>query len=148
MQIIYTKVRPEICKQNREYYKNHIRKVFVMWCAYEGLFNDVFTKHEIEKAKRGILPEDCNVHHKIPLSGTNEPIVHSFSNLVVLHVKTHKRINREIFAPQLRPLLKEPYGTSIKIEVPDYNYVDVSGIQRERLNQFLMEKIYGKYKIK
>ena len=114
-----------------------------MWCAYEGLFENVFTKHEIEKAKRGILPDDCNVHHKIPLSGTDEAWVHDFSNLTVIHVKTHEQINRDIFAPQLRPLLKEPYGTSIYIEVPDYGYVDVTGIQKERLNKFLQEKVYG-----
>lgn len=148
MKITYTKVKPAVCKTNREFYKNHIRRAFVMFCAYEGLFADCFTKAEIEQAKRGILPNDCNVHHRIPLSGCDDESVHSFENLTVIHVKTHERINREIFAPQLRPLLKQPYGTSIEIEVPAFDYVDSDGIRKEREIKrlmFLKRKYYGHF---
>lgn len=115
-----------------------------MWCAYEGLFDDCFTKQEIEQAKRGVLPNDCNVHHRVPLSARDDDSVHSFENLTVLHVKTHERINREIFAPQLRTILNAPYGTSIEIDVPEFDYVDVDGIKKERtLSKILFYK--GKY---
>ena len=144
MQIKYTKIPPSSCKRNREFYKNHVRKAFIMWCAYEGLLDYVFTKHEIEKAKRGILPKDCNVHHIVPLSGTEDPLIHEFNNLVIIHVKTHEHLNRDVFAPQLRPLLKEPYGSSIIIDVPDYHYVDAVGIQSERLKQFVLRRKNGK----
>ena len=146
MKIIYTKVKPSVCKQNREFYKNHVRTAFVIWCAYEGLFDECFTKQEIEQAKRGVLPDDCNVHHRVPLSGCDDESVHYFDNLTVIHVKTHERINREIFAPQLRTILNAPYGTSIEIDVPEFDFVDVEGIKKERAIKrlmFLKRKYYG-----
>ena len=101
MKITYTKIPADICRQNRNFYKNHVRKAFVMWCAYEGYFDGVFTKSEIKKAKKGELPKDCNIHHKVPLSGTyDSEFVNSFENLVVIHKKTHERINRDRFQPQ------------------------------------------------
>lgn len=133
MQITYTKVPPKICRQNRDFYKNHVRKAFVMWCAYEGLFDECFTKAEIKKAKKGVLPDDCNVHHKIPLSGSNELFVNDFTNLTILHQRTHEYINKYIFAPQLRQIQNEPYGTEIRIDVPKFGYVDVEGIKKERM---------------
>lgn len=138
MKITYTKVSPKVAKQNRDFYKNHVRRAFVMFCAYEHLFDDCFTKEEIEQAKRGILPDDCNVHHRIPLSGLDDPSVHDFENLTVIHVKTHERINRDIFAPQLRTILNQPTGTTIEIDVPEFDYVDVEGIKKERT----LQKIY------
>lgn len=146
MKIVYKKVKPSVCKQNREFYKNHVRQAFIMWCAYEGLFDECFTKQEIEQAKRGVLPNDCNVHHRVPLSGCDDESVHSFNNLTVLHVKTHERINREIFAPQLRTILNAPYGTVTTLEVPEFDYVDVEGIKKEREIKrlmFLKRKYYG-----
>lgn len=132
MKVKYIKVLPSVCKTNREFYKNHVRRAFVMWVAYEHLLDDCFTKQEIEQAKRGVLPNDCNVHHRVPLSGCDDESVHSFENLTVIHTKTHERINREIFAPQLRPYINAPYGTSIELEVPEFDYVDVEGIKKER----------------
>lgn len=133
MKITYTKVSPETCKRNRTFYKNHVRKAFVMWCAYEGCFDGVFTPTEIKKAQKGVLPDDCNIHHKIPLSGSGDnDIVNGFANLTVLHKKTHERLNKHVFAPQLAPITLAPFGTSIEIDVPAFGYVDHEGILQER----------------
>lgn len=132
VKIIYTKVPAEVCKSNRAFYKNHVRKAFIMWCAYEGYFDKVFTKSEIRKAKKGVLPDDCNIHHKTPLSGSNDLMVNDFCNLTVLHKNTHEFINKYIFAPQLKPIQKAPFGTEIVIDVPAYGYVDEQGILKER----------------
>lgn len=132
MKILYTKVPAEICKKNRTFYKNHVRRAFIMFCAYEGYFDKVFTKSEVKKAKKGHLPEDCNIHHIMPLSGSADKSVHSFKNLVVLHKNTHERLNKEVFSPQLKPIQKAPYGSQIAIDVPDYEFVDVKGIKQER----------------
>lgn len=133
MRVIYTKVEPEVCKKNRTFYKNHVRKAFVMYCAYEGFFDGVLSKSEIKKAKKGQLPKDLNIHHKMPLSGTyDSDFVNSFENLVVIHKNTHERINRDIFQPQLNPIMLAPFGTQISIDVPAYGYVDVMGIRFER----------------
>ena len=133
VRMIYTKVEPDVCKKNRTFYKNHVRKAFIMWCAYEGYFDGVLSKPEIKKAKKGQLPKDLNIHHKMPLSGTyDSDFVNSFENLVVIHKNTHERINRDIFQPQLNPIMTAPFGTQISIEVPAYGYVDVDGIRKER----------------
>lgn len=133
MRVIYTKVEPDVCKKNRTFYKNYVKKAFVMYCAYEGFFDGVLSKLEVEKAKKGQLPKDLNIHHKIPLSGTyDDEYVNSFANLVVLHKTTHERINREVFQPQLNPIIKAPFGTQISIDVPAYGYVDAMGIRLER----------------
>ena len=133
VKITYTKVPADICRKNRAFYKNHVRKAFIAYVAYEGLLNGIFTKSEIKKAKRGQLPDDCNVHHRIPLSGSyDNNIVNSFENLTILHKNTHERINREIFQPQLNPVMKAPFGTQIEIDVPDFGLVDRKGIFEER----------------
>lgn len=133
MRIKYTKIEPDLVRQNRNFYKNHVKRAFVMFCAYEGYFNGVLSPNEIEKAKKGCLPKDLNVHHKVPLSGSTDLFVNDFSNLTIIHKSTHEFINKYVFAPQLRHLLKEPYGTTIEIEVPDYDYIDVDGIKKERM---------------
>lgn len=133
VKVIYTKVEADICRKNRNFYKNHVRKAFIMWLAYKGFFDGVFTPQEIKKAKRGHLPDDCNIHHIMPLSGTyDSEMVNSFSNLTVIHKNTHTRINREIFQPQLNPIMKAPYGTQIEIDIPEFGYVDRIGIINER----------------
>ena len=143
MRIKYTKIKPEICKQNRNFYKNNVKRAFVMWCAYEGYFDGVLSRDEIDRAKKGCLPDDLNVHHKIPLSGSSELFVNDFTNLTVIHKKTHEFINKYVFAPQLRQLYDKPFGTEIEIDVPDYDFVDVDGIKKERMlkkNQFIIKK--------
>lgn len=132
MRIKYTKVTPDVVKVNRNFYKNHVKKAFIMWCAYEGLLDGVLTRNEVERAKKGCLPKDLNVHHKIPLSGTNELFVNDFSNLTIIHKKTHEFINKYVFAPQIRDLLDAPWGTEKIIEVPNYDYVDAEGIKEKR----------------
>ena len=145
VKIIYTKVPAEVCKSNRTFYKNHVRKAFIAYIAYEGYLNGIFTKQEIKRAKRGQLPEDCNIHHKLPLSGTyDNNLVNSFENLTVLHKKTHERINREIFQPQLKPITKAPFGTQIEIDVPDFGFVDRKGIIEERAKTRRISKFYKK----
>ena len=132
MKIKYTKVTPDVVKSNRNFYKNHVKRAFIMWCTYEGLLDGVLTENEIERAKKGSLPKDLNVHHKIPLSGSNELFINDFTNLAIIHKNTHEFINKYVFAPQIRELLNEPWGSEKEIEVPDYDYVDVEGIKKER----------------
>lgn len=147
MKIKYTKIEPDLVRQNRNFYKNHVKRAFVMYLAYEGYFNGVLTPNEIEKAKKGCLPKDLNVHHKVPLSGSTDLFVNDFINLTVIHKNTHEFINKYVFAPQLRHLLKEPYGTTIEIEVPEFDYVDSEGIKKEReIKKLMMMKriYYGK----
>lgn len=133
MRIVYTKITPDAVRSNRNFYKNHVKRAFVMWCAYEGLFDGVLTDNEIERAKRGSLPDDLNVHHKVPLSGSIDLFVNDFSNLAIIHKNTHEFINKYVFAPQLRQISNAPFGTEIEIEVPNYDFVDCDGIKKERM---------------
>ena len=133
MRVKYTKLKPDMVRQNRNFYKNHVKKAFVAWCAYEGYLNGILTPNEIEKAKRGSLPKDLNVHHKVPLSGSMDMFVNDFSNLTIIHKNTHEFINKYVFAPQLRQLYNEPFGTEIEIEIPNYDFVDREGIKKERM---------------
>lgn len=132
VKVIYTKVSADTCRKNRNFYKNHVRKAFIMWLAYEGFFNGLFTKKEIKEAKKGHLPKDLNIHHKMPLSGWDDERVNSFANLVVIHKKTHERINKEVFQPQLNEIITAPVGTQIEIDIPEFGYVDRRGIMEER----------------
>lgn len=134
LKIKYTKIEPDLVRTNRNFYKNHIKKAFVAWCAYEGYFAGLLTKTEIEKAKMGILPKDLNVHHKVPLSGSNELFVNDFSNLAIIHKNTHEFINKFVFAPQLRQLADKPFGYEIELEVPNFDFVDRDGIRKERID--------------
>jgi len=141
VKILYTKVPADICKKNRTFYRNHVKKSFVMWCAYEGYFDGVLSKQEIRKAKKGVLPPDLNIHHKVPLSGSNDLMVNEFCNLTVLHKNTHEFINKYIFSPQLKPIQNAPFGTEIEIDVPAYGYVDREGILKERsLDKMMFRK--------
>ena len=143
MRIKYTKIPPDMVRQNRNFYKNHIKRAFVMWCAYEGLFDGVLTDNEIERAKKGCLPDDLNVHHKVPLSGSIDLFINDFSNLSIIHKNTHEFINKYVFAPQLRQISNAPFGVEIEKEVPNYDYVDAKGIKKERMIQ--KEIFYRRY---
>ena len=68
----------------------------------------------------------------MPLSGNPYSNVNDFTNLVVLHKSTHKRINKEVFQPQLQGIDREPYGAMRVLDIPTYNYVDREGILEER----------------
>lgn len=139
--VVYTKVSPDVVKKNRAFYKSHVKKRFVMWLAYKGFFNNVLTKQELKAAYKGHLPEDLDIHHMMPLSGTDLEYVNSFNNLCVLHKETHKDINRNVFQPQLKPIVNMPYGSSITIDIPIYPSVDVKGIQEKRkLNVKMFKK--------
>ena len=137
MKVKYTKVTPDVVKANRNFFKNHVKRAFIMWCAYEGLLDGVLTRNELSAAKKGSLPKDLNVHHKIPLSGSNELFINDFTNLTIINKKTHEFLNKYVYGPQIKQLLNEPWGTEIYIEIPDYDYVDVEGIQQERKNKWL-----------
>ena len=131
--MVYVKVEPKVVKENRKFFKNHVKSSFVRWCAYKGYFDGIFTRQEIENAKRGgSLPKDCDIHHIMPLSGCENSSVNDFSNLAVVHKNTHKHINKMVFQPQLHGIEKEPYGTTRVIDIPTYHYVDREGIARER----------------
>ena len=134
MKVRYTKIEPELVRQNRNFYKNHVKKAFIAFCAYEGYFDGLLTRLEIDRAKMGILPKDLNVHHKVPLSGSVDLFVNDFSNLAIIHKNTHEFINKYVFAPQLRHIADKPFGTEIELEVPNYDYVDRDGIRKERID--------------
>lgn len=134
MRIKYTKIEPDLVRQNRNFFKNHVKKAFIAWCAYEGYFDGLLSRAEIDKAKMGILPKDLNVHHKIPISGSTDLFVNDFSNLTIIHKSTHEFINKYVYAPQLRQLADKPYGYELLIEVPNYDSVDRDGIRKERID--------------
>lgn len=130
---VYTKVDPATVKENRRFFKRKVKVAFVKWCAYQGHLDEVLSKYELKLAKnKGYLPEDLDIHHILPLSGTEYTNVNSFSNLCVLHKRTHQRINKEIFQPQLKGMCKLPYGTMRVIEVPIFDPVDTKNILQER----------------
>ena len=132
-EVVYTRLTPDICRYNRSFFKNHVKKAFVKWCAYQGHLDKVLNKHDLKLAKaKGYLPEDLDIHHIIPLSGVGDPIVNSFSNLCILHKETHKIINRDILQPQLKGIEKEPYNSRRIISVPLFDPVDVNGILYQR----------------
>ena len=133
MLAVYEKVIPSIVKKNRDFFKSRVKKSFVSWLAYKGMLDGVLSPREIELARKGILPEDLNIHHKMPLSGSAREDVNDFSNLTVIHKKTHEFINKYVFSPQLKKLDKKPFGTKICIEIPEYDFVDKDGILKERL---------------
>jgi len=80
----------------------------------------------------------------MPLSGSADPFVNDFENLVVLHKNTHEQINKYIFSPQLKPIQNAPFGTQIAIEVPQFGYVDGQGIKEQRaLQEYLRHNKRG-----
>jgi hypothetical protein len=145
MKRTYTKIEPERVKENRNFYKSHVRTAFIAWCAYKGYLDSVLTKYEVERAKKGHLPKDLNIHHKMPLSGMDEG-VNEFNNLTIIHKETHEYINRYVFSPQLKPYINEPYGTTFEIDIPEYDFVDVNDIKHERQKEAMRKQIVGKYK--
>lgn len=132
MKITFIKVEPCVTEKNRKFYK-HARRAFIEWCAYKGLLN-FLTKQELRQAKKGILPDDLNVHHKLPVSGTYSDRVNDFQNLVVIHRNTHININKKIYDPIISKL---DYGDIAIFDVPDYNFVDKEGILYERHSRVL-----------
>lgn len=129
-QVIYTKVSPSVVKEQRMFYKNHVKSAFVRYVAYKGLLNDILTPAEIATAKKGHLPKYLDIHHIRPLSSACDDSLNDFSNLTVIHKATHRFINREYFQPQLKAIEKAPYGTSIEITIPVFTMVDRDGIKK------------------
>ena len=129
--VVYTKMSPAKVKENRRFFKNHVKRAFVRWLAYEGLLDEVLDKRDMKIAKtKGCLPEYLDVHHMLPLSGADDPLVNNFSNLCVLHKEVHKQINKEIFQPQLQDMYNMPYGFQQVIDIPLFPPVDVEGIKK------------------
>ena len=129
--VVYTKMTPAKVKANRSFFKNHVKRAFVRWLAYEGWLDEVLDRRDMKTAKtKGYLPEYLDVHHMLPLSGADDPLVNSFSNLCVLHKEVHKQINKEIFQPQLQGMYNKPYGFQQVIDIPLFPPVDVEGIKK------------------
>lgn len=129
-QIVYTKVLPSVVKEQRRFYKNHVKSAFVRYVAYKGMFDGLLTPVEIAAAKKGHLPKYLDVHHMRPLSSACDESLNDFTNLTVLHKSTHKYINKTYFQPQLKEIEKAPYGTSIDIVIPVFPMVDRDGIKK------------------
>ena len=133
--IVFTKVPPSVSKTSRRFFDRHVRRAFVQYVAYVGLFDGVLTEQEIENAKDGILPKDLDIHHIVPLSGSTSLDINAFTNLTVLHKSTHIHINRKIFEPQLKDL---PEGKSREIDIPEFEMVDadrIIAIRAEKLRE-------------
>ena len=110
--VVYTKMPPAKVKENRSFFKHHV-------------------KRDMKTAKtKGYLPEYLDIHHMLPLSGADDPLVNNFSNLCVLHKEVHKQINKEIFQPQLQGMYNKPYGYQQVIDIPLFPPVDVEGIKK------------------
>ncbi len=131
-EVIFTKVSREIRKHHRRFFERHVRKMFIKYLAYTNQFDGVLNEREVEEAKLGHLPPDLDVHHIFPISGSESEDVNSFLNLTVLHKTTHVRINREIFAPQLKEIDQLPEGTRLPIQLPQFAPVDAEGILAAR----------------
>lgn len=122
--VLFTKVSPEVSKAHRRFFDRHVRKAFVQYLAYTHWFDDVLSEAEIENAKKGRLPEDLDVHHIFPLSGSESDEVNSFINLTVIHKSTHTHINRNIFFQQLRDVSSMQEGETREIYIPVFKPVD------------------------
>lgn len=122
--VLFTKVSPEVSKAHRRFFDRHVRKAFVQYLAYTHWFDGVLTESEMADAKQGRLPEDLDVHHIFPLSGTDSEDVNSFNNLTVLHKSTHTLINRNVFFPQLRDVSSMKEGETRGIYIPVFKPVD------------------------
>ena len=133
VETVFTKIPPEVRKHHRRFFERHVRKMFIKYLAYTNQFDGVLTEKEIEQAKLGYLPADLDVHHIFPIAGNASDDVNSFTNLSVLHKTTHVKINKEIFAPQLKEIDKLPDGSDIVIIIPIFDAVDAEGILRARL---------------
>lgn len=130
--ITYTKVEPAAVKEHRKFFKSHVKRNFVKWCAYSHKLDSVLSKSEIKQAKKGNLPKDLDIHHILPLSGSYDSRVNDFANLVIIHKSTHQFINKYCFQPQLKQLYDKPFGTELQIQVPIFNYVDSVNIINAR----------------
>lgn len=140
---VYTKIAPDIVKKQRKFFKKRVKIPFVKWCAYQGYLDEVLDKRELRLAKRkGYLPKDLDIHHMMPLSGSDKD-VNCFSNLCVLHKNTHQWINKHLFQPQLKDMYKQPYGHTRVIEIPVFPPVDVHGIIAERKKVLDKSTMYG-----
>lgn len=126
--VIYTKISPEKSKEQRNYYARRIRKAFIKYLAYSGWFDGVLAEEEVMRAKQGYLPEDLDIHHIFPLSGSESEEVNSFTNLSVLHKSTHLAINRQIFYPQLKDAEQMAVGEQREIIIPVFKPVDAGRI--------------------
>ncbi len=131
-EVVFTKVSPEIRKHHRRFFERHVRRMFIKYLAYTNQLDGVLTDREVEEAKLGHLPADLDVHHIFPIAGSSSEDVNSFTNLSVIHKTTHVRINREIFAPQLKVIDRLPEGASILIRLPQFAPVDAEGIVKAR----------------
>lgn len=115
-------------EEYRKFYQNHVKKAFVQWCAYKGLLDDDFTEEQIERAKKGKLPKEYNIHHITPLSGAGKDNqeINSFQNLCIISKKLHEYINKYYFDPQIkqkRETLIIPYLPQIAVSDKLYNQI-------------------------
>ena len=125
-EITFTRLSPDESRENRHFFEGKVKRAFVQWCAYQGLFDGVLTDDEIVQAKiEGKLPDCLDIHHIVPLSGTKDPAVNEFENLAILYKATHTKINRQIFDPQLKGI---KIGESRKILIPVFERVDAKRI--------------------
>lgn len=131
-EVVFTKVPLETRKHHRRFFDRHVRKMFIKYLAYTNQFDGVLSEKEIEQAKIGYLPPDLDIHHVFPIAGSDSEDVNAFMNLSVIHKTTHIKINKEIFAPQLKEIDKMPDGSKILIKIPLFDAVDAEGILKAR----------------
>lgn len=88
------------------------RHKYVQWLAYRGKLDGIFSKEIIEDAKKGFVPKDYNVHHRVPLSFGGE---NDMSNFVLIEQSVHRMIHTYMLDVFQSRLPEVPAG----IEVPD-----------------------------
>lgn len=88
------------------------RHKYVQWLAYQGRLDGIFSKEIIEEAKKGFVPKDYNVHHRVPLSFGGE---NDMSNFVLIEQSVHRMIHTYMLDVFQSRLPEVPVG----VEVPD-----------------------------
>jgi len=131
----FTKISQEAVKKHRRFFEQRVRRPFIKYLAYTNQFEGILKADEIETAKTGYLPEDLDVHHIFPLSGSYSEQVNYFPNLSVLHKRFHCYINKNVFKPQLMKLNEMPEDSTIEILLPQFKPVDGDRILAVRENR-------------
>lgn len=123
---------PEITKKLRkEFSCKDMNHKFVKWLFRKGyleIYQDIIN---LERAKRGQIPQGFDVHHIIPLSGGGTNHVWNFC---LIERSLHKFINKKCFDPAVRDL---KIGEYVDIDLPDFPKValrrDFEGFIEQKL---------------
>ncbi len=123
---------PCVTKQLRkEFDQRRMNHKFVKWLYRKGMLDKYADKINLERARRGKIPNGFDVHHIVPIScgGTNH-----VSNFCLMEKSLHRFINKKCFDPALRGL---KIGECVDVELPDFGPVAI----RSDYNGFIDRKL-------